>query len=80
MAKDQNLGIQGVRHDRVSGLEIVMLYPLGFASIEHHQIAPTRGAKKETLRLAMSADEARQIGEQFLRLAQSIEAYGGSKQ
>ena len=80
MAKDEKLGIQGVRHDRVSALEIVMLYPLGFASIEPHQIAPTRNDAKKRTRLAMTADEARSIGEQFLQLAKSIEEAGGSKQ
>jgi len=57
-----------------------MRYPLGFVSIEHHQIAPERNERREHLRVAMTAEEARSLGLQLLRLSKAIEEAGGAKQ
>jgi hypothetical protein len=73
--KDQN------PHVRVKSVEAVMRYPLAFLTIWHETIVePPQQPTSGELRLAMSSDEARKIGEKFLQLAQSIDAFGGSEQ
>lgn len=79
-ARDDKLAEKGVRHDRISALEVKMIYPLGFASIEYHQIAPTRSGNRKYLRVAMTAEEAMSLGLQLIRLSKAIEQAGGSKQ
>ena len=69
-----------IRHDRVKAIEVLMQYPLGFVELWHEEIVePPRKPRKDRLRLALSEQEAQQIGEQFLRLAASIREFGGSK-
>lgn len=58
-----------------------MVYPAGYLTIWHQEIVDTeRRPRKGQLRLAMTSDEARSIGEKFLQIAASIESFGGTKQ
>lgn len=71
-----------IQHARVSGLTIQVRYPVGRADIEYREVDANGELLPEThkLNLVVLAEDARQLAEQFAKLALAIEAAGGSKQ
>lgn len=67
---------------KIGGFEVQVRYPIGLADIEYVPLASdgSLAPPRRTLRAIVSADEAKKLGDLFLKLGQAIELAGGSKQ